>query len=618
MVSSFQKSEVNRILERAGYPVAELQWTTAAEFPYRARELAPSQMPDDADVCWCPKTGCYFSFAFRHREIRGVFSPSRTFVRASYLVESWLHVPGFLYIWAEELAEEYKHEPVWSAAEDDSGGRNLLKRSQLNLVGQSLREAGIALDEFKCHTTGPSVIFTHVPTALSFSLSSQNWQNFDGEYYPGEVNFKGLNWVQVVNKFQEWGKALREEVKLRELSESERQELERQKLEEERLRAQEEEALRLREEEERVEREQAEREEREERERQEQLERERLEQQEREAEAERLRQEEEAQRQEDERLAQERAEQEERERLEREERERQQQLEREEQERLEREQREEQERREREEREAAERRLQEERERLQWEEGAWYVRSLHLENIRNFEKLDLYFSQQPRRCGMLIGRNGTGKSTVLQALAIGLCDNMAAAALLRSPGASNLLRQQTEQGLIKLGLEGPDGRHETVRTVIRRDVHGEYLERTGRVPRALVVGFGAFRSPGGHLPKAYCQVAACASLVETEPRLPVSVSSADILEELRLPDGDSGGPRLARAWVGALARWTELAGRSHGLLLVDEFMQHLHPSAHVDFLDSLLEAFPQMQLIATSMSSELQVSLAAGELLVLR
>ncbi|MCA9794243.1 MAG: hypothetical protein KC910_20695, partial [Candidatus Eremiobacteraeota bacterium] len=275
MLSSFQKSEVERILERAGYPVAELKWCGMTEFPYYERELAPSRLPRETQVCWDPGSGYYFAFYTSGVEWRGVFSPSKAFVRASYVVDSWHSIPGFLYIWAEELVEELQSGPVWKGATEASAGRNLLKRSQLNVVGQALLEAGIDLAEVDCRTTGPAVLFVHRGSDFKFTLTSPTWTTFSGEFAPGPGEpFSDLNWVKVIYKAQQWGRALREELDLRAMTAEERAERERQKREEEERLAREEAERLAREEAERLERERLEREEAE------RLERERLEREE--------------------------------------------------------------------------------------------------------------------------------------------------------------------------------------------------------------------------------------------------------------------------------------------------------------------------------------------------
>ena len=82
------------------------------------------------------------------------------------------------------------------------------------------------------------------------------------------------------------------------------------------------------------------------------------------------------------------------------------------------------------------------------------VKKLTLENIRCFERLEIEFGKGESI--VIIGDNGDGKSTVLRALAIGLCDQSSASALFRElhgdyvrNGSSN------NQGTITVDLAGP-------------------------------------------------------------------------------------------------------------------------------------------------------------------
>ena len=62
-----------------------------------------------------------------------------------------------------------------------------------------------------------------------------------------------------------------------------------------------------------------------------------------------------------------------------------------------------------------------------------YLTRVYLRNIRCFSKLDLRLgingSQVPWT--LVLGNNGTGKTTLLRAIAIGLCDEPSAASLIK-------------------------------------------------------------------------------------------------------------------------------------------------------------------------------------------
>ncbi len=568
MLSSFQKSEVERILERVGYNTADLKWTGMQEFPFYQRELAPSRLPADTQVCWDPGSGYFFAFYTSGVEWRGVFSPSKAFVRASYVVDSWHSIPGFLYIWAEELGEELKGQASWKGAEDASGGRNLLKRSQLNAVGQALQESGVDLSAIRCHTTGAEVVLTvDDDDSIKFVLSSPSWTTFSGTYHPGSGSFSDLNWVKVFFEFRRWGKGVHRHLQMRRMSAEERAERERQLREEEerlaREKAEEEEKERReREEQERLAREKAEQEE------QERLERERLEREE----AERLAREEQDKEQLIAELAKER---ELRAQLEKELAEVKQQL-AEEQEKgtalhdqvksLEQMLAEERALRQKLEQELAEvkeqlaqesrlrqqaegqapelqqrltqlshqkqqleaelqardqQKQEEEARRQAFRDDLWRLKSFRLEGIRRLPLLEHQAPEDPRSLSLIVGSNGAGKTTTLVALALGLAPLGETRSVLRTPAAAGLLGYDRDQGVIGLEFEGPDGQVVSSQTHLARDARGQLVvTHKDPVPDLLVVGLGAARVTGGlPLSSRYSVLESCGSLLGLDPRL---------------------------------------------------------------------------------------------------
>ena len=75
-----------------------------------------------------------------------------------------------------------------------------------------------------------------------------------------------------------------------------------------------------------------------------------------------------------------------------------------------------------------------------------YIKKVTLENARCFEYAEIEFDlgSDSRPWTMLIGDNATGKTTLLKAIALGLCDRSSAAGLLR----------ESDLGYIR---EGPAG-----------------------------------------------------------------------------------------------------------------------------------------------------------------
>ena len=83
-----------------------------------------------------------------------------------------------------------------------------------------------------------------------------------------------------------------------------------------------------------------------------------------------------------------------------------------------------------------------------------YVRKLTLKNIRCFEHLEIEFGEG--KSIVIIGDNGDGKSTVLRALAMGLCDQSSASALFRELHGDYVRSGSSDpHGTITVDLAGP-------------------------------------------------------------------------------------------------------------------------------------------------------------------
>ena len=98
----------------------------------------------------------------------------------------------------------------------------------------------------------------------------------------------------------------------------------------------------------------------------------------------------------------------------------------------------------------------------------FYVQKLTLKDIRCFEHLEIEFREGASIT--IIGDNGDGKSTVLRALAIGLCDQSSAAALFRELHGDYVRSGSSDpHGTITVDLEGPrrSGDLFRIRTTVR-------------------------------------------------------------------------------------------------------------------------------------------------------
>jgi PAS domain-containing protein len=307
-----------------------------------------------------------------------------------------------------------------------------------------------------------------------------------------------------------------------------------------------------------------------------------------------------------------------------------------------------------------------------------YISRIRLENIRGFRELDLDLlgeETEPRRRTLIIGMNGTGKTTILRSIALGLCDSADANALI-AESIGGFLSDGKREGRIEIILEGPHGAASHWATKIQRENGREVAEVEGSDPngsrlpylRPFICGYGAGRfGVGTDTGRDYRVADSVYTLFDyrrtlLDPELTLrrlrdflgSSRFEDILQcirialgltskdEIQLPKGggiELAGPsiggktrlegwadgyRLTFSWLLDLYGWAMRAdciddeGRVHGILLIDEVEQHLHPSMQAEVLPRLSRALPKMQLFATTHSPLVALDARPDELVVLR
>jgi len=300
-----------------------------------------------------------------------------------------------------------------------------------------------------------------------------------------------------------------------------------------------------------------------------------------------------------------------------------------------------------------------------------YISRIRLENIRGFRDLDLDLrgpDGKPRQRTLIIGKNGTCKTTVLRAIALGLCDLSAANALLAEP-IGDFVAAGSSLGVISLDLGDLASKSWLVRENGKEGI--EQQETSLPLPDdppLLVCGYGAGRfGVGTDTGRDYRVADSVYTLFDYRrtllgPELTLrrlndslgSLSYQAILQcigtalgltpadEIRLPKGggvELSGPsiggtvrlegwadgyRLTFSWLLDLYGWALRAdridpeGNANGILLVDEIEQHLHPSMQAEILPRLAKALPKMQLFATTHSPLVALDARPEELVVLR
>lgn len=265
---------------------------------------------------------------------------------------------------------------------------------------------------------------------------------------------------------------------------------------------------------------------------------------------------------------------------------------------------------------------------------------------------------------MLLGENGAGKSTVLQAIALALMGERSFSELVEAQDLdpSTLLRRGEDGGYVEV-LLGTDLLPR--RVVLGPDGHVEFGGAAAQGARTTLLGFGSARwlyRPGG-LPSDQGEYIRVRNLFN--PFVPLGDAVAWLLslgradfrkteEALLRLLGLDNGQRLRRRKETEVkieepgrpeSRWNNLRDLSdgyqtvlamigdilelvtrrypdieaaEGVVLIDEIGAHLHPRWKMDVVRRLRDAFPQVQFIATTHEPLCLRGLGEGEVLLMR
>jgi energy-coupling factor transporter ATP-binding protein EcfA2 len=268
---------------------------------------------------------------------------------------------------------------------------------------------------------------------------------------------------------------------------------------------------------------------------------------------------------------------------------------------------------------------------------ARFIERFELRNIRAFENLALRASiggGKPGEWLVLLGENGCGKSTVLQALACALVGQ----AGVESTGikATDLLRRGCSRGQVTVHITGMS--KPIVMTLIRR---GNRIKVDPPEPKLMVLGYGATRllkqdrdgAPSSSRFRINNLFDPYSRLSDGRPWL-YEAKKTEFDRFVRslsalLPRADGAkftrrGDRifvetpgvkdtldtLSSGYQAVLALaldimsvmrlgWQDMAS-AEGIVLIDEVDAHLHPRWKMRIVQRLGEVFPRMQFIVTS------------------
>ena len=288
-----------------------------------------------------------------------------------------------------------------------------------------------------------------------------------------------------------------------------------------------------------------------------------------------------------------------------------------------------------------------------------YIDRVKLENFRCFKDVELEADTSATTAPwtLLTGDNASGKTTLLKAIALGLCDRSSAAGLLRESD-SGYIREQQDSSKIEIDLVRTKGDNTSCRYTIttRLTQLSKNLERLDQETdppdgfpwgEIFVCGYGAGRGTSGAGDIAgYTAISAVYNLFNyseglQNPELTIrrlqNISNKQnsilqtaheilSLSNIRLADGtstDAGilvedprgldialrdladGYKSTFLWLTdflgwALARQREDEEGVEGIIVIDEIEQHLHPRWQKSIIGTLRKVWPRVQFFAST------------------
>ncbi|MBI4683125.1 MAG: AAA family ATPase [Nitrospirae bacterium] len=308
----------------------------------------------------------------------------------------------------------------------------------------------------------------------------------------------------------------------------------------------------------------------------------------------------------------------------------------------------------------------------------FYISRIKLTDIRCFKTLDINVSNPNSRPSdgiLIIGKNGTCKSTLLRAIVIGLNDKADGNALL-AEDIGQLISVNANDAKIEIELRSTIDDEKPIITteivaesgkevIIKQEAKGITLPDD----RIFLCGYGVGRSStsGSESGRSYRIIDSAYTLfeyqhvlIDTEltlrrlqdylgnklyaytirgikkalglsPRDKIDIQkgggviiSGPSVGGKSIPlKGWADGYRITLTWLLDLYAWAmrsnnvTKSGGIRGILLVDELEQHLHPSMQAPLLPHLTNLFPDLQIIATSHSPLVALCSSQRDLIVL-
>ena len=298
-----------------------------------------------------------------------------------------------------------------------------------------------------------------------------------------------------------------------------------------------------------------------------------------------------------------------------------------------------------------------------------YLKRVYIENVKCFPtiELELDLSGNTVPWTVILGDNATGKTGLLRAIALGLCDESSAAGLMKESDEGYIRRGVENNAKIVLELQrGQKGRTRyTIETTIEKvkTRHGSFERlrqrtQTKNFPRQEIFAcaYGAGRGTAGTGDiSGYSLINSVYNLFNyseglQNPELTIRrLSDSNAQQQVRellakithvqrvkmtrsgiSVDGDWGrgmplrdladGYKSTMLWLTDFLGWAiafeqrfQSPSEIQGIVLIDEIEQHLHPQWQETVVNDLRAWFPKVRFVATTHSPLVASSIGGGQ-----
>lgn len=285
---------------------------------------------------------------------------------------------------------------------------------------------------------------------------------------------------------------------------------------------------------------------------------------------------------------------------------------------------------------------------------SYYIKSVSIQNFKGIKECKLDFSLSSKKdnalCKTIIGKNTIGKTTILQAIALGILGHRNA--YLSGITPDECLSKSNESGQIEVSFHG-----EKEKNIIKFNRYSDQFYGESNID-TLLLGYGAYRLPArGMLSKTkrdnnyrvqslfderelingplglfdkyrdrHVDIATSIKELLKHDDIDVDIvnNTLEIIHHgnsLKLEKFSSGYKSIisfVTDIMDVLYRNTESMQAARGIVLVDEIDAHLHPEWRLRIIYSLRNLFPNVQFIFTTHDPLILRGLTYDEITILQ